>query len=349
LRIFDLKSILSNHFHDNDSEKIKKRGILLSTEYKKRRDRILRRRKSLLKNLKEIKITLHRVHFSGDYDYYDLEEKLGPLRVIRTGKTRRKDYSSQSTRQIGKYQLTIFTIPSNYRPKCILEISYPKTRFIYDLYIKFPELKMTCVEYTIDLFFKNNKKIPKYFKTLRRDIWFPSQRTGYLRADEKLKSKIRQNNAFFSTKKLKFYERGPDKLQVKVKKFYVWSIEDLDRIRIEFRAYRKDLEKYGIQKLVNFKDDPKFDSVMANRFGFKKFKFGIAHLPTEFDSYAEKDKYGHTKAFHNEYLAAKGNLKNISQYLEDVEDFQPLMEDIKNRIKIFGKRWRESARKLDQS
>ena len=321
----------------------------------------LKRRKRLLKNLKKsivpsiskIMIRIHHVRLSGHYYLWsDLKDKIGKLKVDDEycSDKRMPNYAKQAFGKFRKRKLTVFLNPiKGYLPQCIIEMSYPYEILLSKLWSKLPLLRVSFAEYTIDLFFKSPKDVKKYFKLLYRYIYFPYQKELLLHLDKKLSDKTRDINAWASTEKMKFYERGPDNKQRRERH---WSVDDIDRIRIEFRAEWEDLDRKGLVSLELFSKNPKFELMLKNKFAFKRFKkTANNNLPGEYENYSAKDRKGHSGAFQNQYLYFKGlkSTSNISRATENVPGLKPLYDQIISKIKRRDKKWQKKYRKLHRS
>ncbi len=320
-----------------------------------KRRRILKKlKKSILKDITKIQVRIHRIGLSGKYyKWVDLEEEIGKLKLNDAYRPneRRKNYGTQAFGRFMNRKITVFLNPTEpYIPQCLIEMSYPNVKFLSKLRSKLPDLKVSFAEYTIDLFFKNSDDVKKYFALIYRYIYFPYRKEMVLQLDKKLGDKTRDKNAwvYVDEDRMKLYERGPDD---EIEKGGYWLLENVDRIRIEFRAEWKDLDKHDLVSLKSFSQNPQFDIMMRDKFRFKRFKKSVNNnLPTEYDEYSVKDLKGHSGAFQNEFLYLKKRkaVKNISQSIEDVPELKPLYARILYRIITREEKWEKKYRQVNR-
>lgn len=314
-----------------------------------------KRLQRLLANLKMVRARIHRIAFSGPYNYTHLKSALGPMKINKAfiPDYRNPNYNTQAYLQSGRFRLTIFTNRKReFMPGCIIEMSYPSVRFLLDLHRKLSKLSVSYVEYAVDLYFDRTPLIREHFETLRRYILFPYQRSGWLQRDIS-QDEMERMNACYKTPKVTLYERGPDDLkQVKNGKT-CWRLDDCDRIRIEYwagtkdlRALEKDEDKKGkVCKLKSFIKSPRFGPMMAGRFSFYSFRSNPYGWPVKSDRYTERDKNNHAGSFHNEYVRATRRGLNARQYREEIPELAGLLRDIAARTEEFDRAWRRKYKK----
>jgi hypothetical protein len=314
-----------------------------------------RRLENLLSNLKMVRAKIHRTALSGPYNYRQLEDALGPMKINKAfnPNDRYPNYNTQAYLQIGRFRVVIFTNRKReFYPRCVIEMSYPSVRFLLDLYEKLNKLNVSYVEYAVDLYFDKTPLIREHFETLRRYISFPYQRSGWLLRDIS-QDEVERMNACYKTPKVTLYERGPDELKHTADGKACWRLADCDRIRIEYwagtkdlRALEKDEDKKGeVCKLKSFIKNPRFGPMMAGRFRFYSFRSNPYGWPVKSDKYTARDKYNHSGTFHNEYIQAARRGVNARQYREEVPELMGLLRDIEVRAKRFDRAWRLKHRK----
>lgn len=314
-----------------------------------------RRLEHLLSNLKMVKATIHRMAFSGPYNYKQLKSALGPMKINKafSPNDRCPNYNTQAYLQIGRFRVIIFTNRKReFYPRCIIEVSYPSARFLFQLYGKLEKLNVSYVEYAVDLYFDKTPLIREHFETLRRYILFPYQRSGWLLQDAS-QDEVERMNACYKTPKVTLYERGPDELKQTIDGKPRWRLDDCDRIRIEYwagtkdlRALEKDEDKKGkVCKLKSFIKNPRFGPMMAGRFRFYSFRSNPYGWPVKSDRYTARDKNNHAGSFQNEYLRAARGGRNARQYREEVPELMGLMGEIEERTARFDKRWQRKYKR----
>jgi hypothetical protein len=314
-----------------------------------------RRLQRLRSNLKMVRARIHRMALSGPYDYTQLSNVLGPMKINKAfnPNDRYPNYNTQAYIQIGRFRVVIFTNRKReFYPRCVIEMSYPSVKFLLDLLRKLNKLSVSYVEYAVDLYFDRTPLIREHFETLRRYILFPYQRSGWLQRDIS-QDEMERMNACYKTPKVTLYERGPDDLkQVKNGKT-CWRLDDCDRIRIEYwagtkdlRALEKDEDKKGkVCKLRSFIENPRFGPMMKGRFRFYSFKNNPYGWPLKSAKYTVRDRNNHIGSFHNEYIRAKRRGLNARQYREEIPELTGMLRDVEERTVQFDRAWRRKYKK----
>jgi hypothetical protein len=295
----------------------------------------MRRKKNIFKDIEKIEVKIHRIRLSGRYyEKDDLEEKLGKLAIFKSQNARMKGYGYIAYRQQKKRKLTFFLKPNEfYMPKCIIETTDPTHKFLFKLKQSLPDLNISQVECTVDIFYPNPQKNRLYFRFLRRNIYFPYQRKITLFADKK-KLKECKNNMTLYAGAIKLYERGNDEDK---SKGGGWTYDKINRLRMEVTADYAILSKYNLTKLSDFLESLSFEKIFKNRFYFKHFK--SARLPGEYEPYRTKDSRGIAGAFYAEHKSAKSIIKNPAQYLKNVKGLGVFKKSIFSNIREFDEKW----------
>lgn len=305
---------------------------------------------SINEHISKIEVKIHRLRLSGNYEWDDLDGIIGKLKMNDQyiPHKRMPNYRTNAFVRFRKRNLTLFLNPMKGGiPKCIIELSYPYQILLSKLRSKLPGLHVWRAEYTIDIFFENPEHVKKYFFLIYSSIYFPYQKDMTLHSHKELDDKTRDKNAWVFTKKMKLYERGPDN---KVQREGYWLLNDVDRIRIEFKANYRDLYEYGLNSLKLFSKNPLFTLMLKDRFSFKRVKESVNNLPGAHYDYPVKDVKGHAGAFQNFYLYYKSKkvVKNLSQSIEDVPELLPLYYRILHKIRQREKRWQEKYAEVNK-
>lgn len=298
---------------------------------------------SIKDDLKRIVVMVHRIRLSGRYYKWIDVEALGNLKVNNNPAAlkRMPGYNKQVYVWFCGRKLTVYLNPTKgCMPQCIIEMSNPRPVFLSKLCSKLPELKMSVAEYTVDLYF-DNQDVRKYFELIYRYIYFQHQNELTLYSKMELADTKRWKNALVRAGKMKLYERGPDNKKKKDGRGGYWLLQDVDRIRIEFRAKKQDLDKHGLALLRLFSKNPLFTRMLEQKFRFRRFK-SSSGLPTEFSVYNAMDSQLHSGAFHNQYCEIKntGLIKNMTQVVEDVPELKPLLAKILYKVLRREERWK---------
>lgn len=287
-------------------------------------------KEQILDHIERIKPRLHRIVFSGDYGWNSIKNLIGKPKILdeheKTKKDRRKGYANTAVIQLKKRKIRYFYDPIMPKlPLCILETSYPTLGFLVWLNKRLPNLKMSRVEYTADVFFPSYKLVKRYFRIFHKYAYFPYQRWCRLLSKDHLNDKDRTQNAVLKTRSFKIYERGPDddKEWDENGNHTYWDIRKTNLVRFECTVRRKALVKAGIGDLSTFLMNPKLASNFEGKIGFKVFvNKEITNFPEEFDKYPfiyDKKHKNYGNSFHNLYICYKKLFKtNIKSYMEDV-------------------------------
>lgn len=198
-----------------------------------------------LAGISRIEPKIHRMKLSGDYSYRDLK-KLGPLKVDHDfDPINRPKYQKRAYRQLKDGVLTIYhDRTEKLYPKCFIEFSYPAMEFLIGLDRLLPELKLSSLELAVDIFCRNHEYVEALFWALKRALLVPFQRSA-MQYDGTPSVEIGKGVGMNSTMiigDVEVYERGADG----DKKDGGWTEEECNRVRMEFRAERRLLEKIEI-------------------------------------------------------------------------------------------------------
>lgn len=283
----------------------------------------------------DIRANLHKISLSGMQCFKEIENALGDLFMEKKFEPEKRmpNYKKQYLKRIGPVLLAIFLEPkSPFLPKCYLEFVTPdelipaeiKT-FLAKLNNKLPCLKVSRVEYTLDIFHANPNVRKKLFILLQTFLSIPYQRKVRLMENEITGART------FIIGRTRIYERGPDEKRIK----HSWHQNDINRIRIEWTSDRRQLLKNGIGKLHDFLKSPKFHSSHKDRYQFKHFKH--KRLPKYYQRY-------NTNSFHKEKEMHLKKIKNIYQYIKDFKPLDPLKIWLRRAMKQFDEEWQNNKK-----
>ena len=301
-------------------------------------------------SIDRVETKIHRIHLSGyKFGYEHIEEKTGAnLKVINSifnekgelTKKNRRPYVIHGTYRIPEdkfnniknTQITFFLGPLiSFMPWVIFETSYPNKNFlIKEIDSKFnnqlfdgktSRVIVSSLEYTIDVYPKHDKDIRAIYHTMLKYLYLPYQRDNV----KLVLSDYR--NSRFRCGRSQLYTRGKDCK----KRNGGWDKEDEDRIRLEFRANRYYLKKFGIGNLYDFiMETPKFKEMMMNRFKFKRFKTKKLF----------KKQMRKGNVFQSLYFGFKKIYgKSIYQHTKEVEEWDRLKELFIPEMVKFDRDW----------
>ena len=197
------------------------------------------------------------------------------------------------------------------------------------------DLKISLVEYTLDIFCTDLTGVHFLFKALKKHLFRPYKRKVMLLGKGKQAwGDDTRMNAYYRSGDAKIYERGPDKKR----KNKAWVLKDADRIRLEFTAARQTLVKNGLHVFSDFMNDPKFYAINKDIYRFKCFK-GSKKLPGYGKPYAACDANDHDGCFQLEVNRHRHSVRNIHQYIKDVSRLDFLRSELTNAMVGFDAQW----------
>lgn len=324
--------------------------------------------KSLISKVKrsihKIQAHIHTGKFSSDYSFNEVREALGDFAII--DKNYNKNYEHDAIRNTKKQSFKLFfNNQTPGMPKSYLEV-YGKTlchSTVKDLYQKLPHLRVSQLEYTIDLFCNNHEEVAYLFYILRRHLFFPyAKSTSMSGGRYSLLDINRSTNAVFeinygsSSWSAKVYERGPDELNnpTPVKKRKGWKHKNCDRVRIEITAKKRKLIAQNTVSIKKLYNNPMFTQLLVpatdskrSHFNFKCFK-DHENLPLPYKEYCATDSDGNSECFQEEYFEAKNRFKsNITLHIQENSDLNSLKERIVKSVESFDKTWIQKTKRLE--
>jgi hypothetical protein len=310
-----------------------------------------------LKGITDIRALLHRIILSTDkkkrkvHTFRAVKDFLGELWFDPNFKPEHRggSYKSMLIKQLDNFQINVLIDPlSGYYPLMMIEV-HPRgdislqthKTFLLQLSKALPALRASRVEYTSDIFCR---AVESLFWVLRHSLLLPYQRTDKLLADEDYIGKFvrtgKRTNFSVIWGNDKLYERGEDKN----KKGEGWDYDDVDRVRLEHTADRRELKKHGIITLEDLIREPKFHEINEGIWKLKRFKNpknSKKKLPQEWEDYSEMDDNlddkgrGYTGSFFALYRA----LGRPRAYVESVPELTPLRESLIEAMKVFDNKW----------
>jgi hypothetical protein len=309
-------------------------------------------RLSKLGSITRAEARLHRINLSSDEHGYKELLKLGDFKDASNFGWQNPNYDRKYTRHSKDFSLNAFVNPKKrYRPRMMVYI-YPRKdlspeehkRFLNQLNSSLPRLKVSSVEYAVDLFCKSPDTVRGLFEVIIKYLYIRSQREIIIIDN----SENRHSNRLYRIGKYyKMYERGKDIHKQREKG---WHVKDLDRVRFEFTADREKLKEREIKTLEDLIDDPKFIYLNFKKYLFRQFKYTKRsrkllgpygkRLPAPYERYKAKDKSGVSGTYHSEYFKLKEKLTNYPDYIMETYFFDALESLLYEAMGNFGIEWR---------
>jgi hypothetical protein len=300
-----------------------------------------------------IEAKIHRAGFSGDYEYQDLAERFGTLKIDETyvPQERMPNYKTKALVHTEMGNLAVFLNQIKpFLPKCLIEISNPTRDFLIELSRLFPNLKVWSIEYALDIYCCDPMEVENLLWLLKRYLYVPYKRStkeygellfqvgdtvGVRRTSPQTDESQRDQKhgqdveaPVFRAENLKAYMRGPDEL----KHGKSWFWEDVDRVRLEFTATGDRLRRHNIRSLKDFIRAPRFKTVCENLLNFKRFVGHSRRFPKEWEGY-------NSGSFQQEHIQRRRGVKNLSQYIRDAKGFEGFKSTLVAAMEEFDRRY----------
>jgi len=295
-----------------------------------------------LRGIEKCVAFLHRVNLSGPYGYGRIRDELGPLWIDNgfVPEERFPAYRKKARKNYRNFSLNIFTNPIKnsegipMRPACFVEI-HPSEAILHheyrDLLLKvderFPDLKVSSVEYAVDLYCKTSLGTGNLFWIIRKCLYVPWQREVRMIGGQQNIYGTKYNLVCHVDSDHKFYERGNDS----DKNRKGWLRDDVNRVRLEHTVKRKQLLKCGISTLEDLIRSPEFLAINRDKWQFKKFSES-PRFPAIWDPYREG-------CFQSEYLRYRTRISNLSKYKHDVKELSTLRSTIMDALQLADWSW----------
>lgn len=294
---------------------------------------------------------LHKIELSSrrEYkrNYQDFADKFGPLKKDDNfnPEKRRPGYSTKYIRNFTDgFTMDFFLKPVKpYMPTCYIEI-HPGLapdmakykRFLQEqLADNFPDLQVSNVEYTNDIYCVNNRAVEGLYTSIKRHIFVGYQNKVFDLKEPStfgIGEKLEMNQVCHVGNGVKVYERGENRH----KHGKGWPKESCDRVRLEYTVSRSELHAVGIDTIVDFLKDPKFLKLNKGKYRFVHFEKSKI-LPPIYSPYnSDPDNFDSVQS---EQIYYRKLLKNIRQCTIDTPYFEELKSSLEECWKAFDKTW----------
>ena len=280
-------------------------------------------------------------------DWIIMKEMFSPFHVDKSyvPNDRMPNYKVKLIKNLPDCQVIIFNDVINcYLPPFLMEVHASEgttmqqyKERLHQIGQRLPHLKVSLVEYTLDLFcHAYTTGVQRLFRALRKHAYFPYQRTATLYGEEQAWGDKTRMNMTYRVSDVKMYERGPDR----ERRAKYWNLADTDRVRLEHTARRKTLVKYWIHVLNDFVERPQFHTINGDIFVFKCFD-GSKKLPHYWNAYGTPDAKGNGGCFQLELNRRRHDVKNIHQYMRDVHQLDALKSELERAMIGFDSQWEQ--------
>lgn len=292
---------------------------------------------------------MHKVMLSGMWvdiqgDYYKLWTVFEGLHIDDhfVPSERMPSYKERWIKHSPGFQMYVYVYPIGYRPPYRIEI-IPRERasigdwkdLLKKLRLWFPKLKVSTVDYAIDEYCYSPRTAENLFLIQSRHLYIPYQEKVEIYGEDLIEfGNQTRLNAVYRSGNVKMYERGPDKK----KNGKGWSMEDVDRVRLEYSAPREVLRDHGITFIADLIRNPLFHEINKNTYKFKRFK-GSKKLPMLGQDYTTPVKNGNIGFFQSEDIGHRKNINNIAHYRKDIKEFGDLKSALRDAMQRFDLEW----------
>lgn len=309
----------------------------------------LRHVRDALAGITRISALIHRVRLSvPKSSLQDVTSVIGTGKVYP--KTLNKwhqlpQYNKVSYHTYREFATTLYSSPrQQFLPNFMLILNNHNQGVLSSLAKGIPDLKVSSAEYAIDVYCKEPASVSRLYYILRRYMYFPRRmrpttvggKFNGIYVDRETNSAYYVWQRAKSKKDIVVYERGDDAY----KKNKGWPYNKIDRVRIEFLIRSRKLSQFGISELAEFVKDNKFNRIIKDRFRFCRFE-NSQLLPSWSQDYNSKDLSGNCESFQQEFVSAKGSIKNIGQYIQEFSPLAGLRDDIQKAVCDFEAAWKE--------
>jgi hypothetical protein len=319
-----------------------------------------------LKGIKRVRVHVHRLNLSGIYNDIQVDEYLGNQfkfnQADLQGLGDYSDYRIKAYCQLPEGRLTCYYYPpsKSYKPKCMMTTVSPSPALLYRVGESLPFLKVSSVEYAVDIFCDSPMAVQDLFYVFGRYLFVPRSKNVYRKGGPfHGYRESRSINAVLSYsfnsngKYVKLYERGKDELKI-TKNPPSWRTKDIDRLRFELTIRRgcRKLQMHGIGELYNFALNPYCEDILFPEKAKNheiQFKVFTKHhdLPQDHIDFTTKDKKGNMETFQLEYWDAKNKpISNLNNYVSEKKELDNLKERIRRSAKLFDLRWKNKINQL---
>jgi|GEM_PF-2642655 len=316
----------------------------------------------ILGNITAIVPHIHRVQFSGYLENYSFDYLLHYLHsrlpgIVRTKHDGRfKKYSNQGIVYVHGHKYRIDYISKGGRPDVILSTSNAPLESLCELSSRLDCLQIMSAEYAVDFMCDSPEHVVQLHWLMRYYSYFPYRKkvsmfggdfTGCeIDRDENSGSYYHSGGRGFraGTNRTKYYERGRDGMDDKREGLPSWSMDVVDRLRLEFLITNardgKKLQNMKAKSIGGFIRSPKMVNVLKGKLDFCVFE-GSNQLPSEGMPYRELDSSGGVDCFQQEFLAAKKKGINPNQYKKKSILMIPLMDRIERALIRHDEDWKK--------
>lgn len=218
-----------------------------------------------------MKAFIHNSRFSSNYTYEEIKEKLGLPFVPPNGKIFIPKYKYVTYRQLENGVITIYFYPNlPGMPNSYFTTSHSSYELFEKLHKALPDLKVSSLEYTIDLYCKDEQHIADLFYLLRKNMYFSrgkitASKGGRVDGADLVRTtnSVYQVNLDSRSRYIKIYERGNDEDKSGIKK-KVWQHGDCNRVRIEFTYKRPILKKATPDTIEDLLLKPNLNQILGS-------------------------------------------------------------------------------------
>ena len=303
---------------------------------------------SPLENIEVVPL-IHQVHFSCRKSYEEIkfseEDSIEEIKNYKVKQLNEKYNNGFYYNVNGKRVIVLRNPEKPFLAKFYIMISSPRPNDLLKLLIKFKDLKISSIEYTIDIFCLGPNQVRELYYLFKKYIILKRKKAKNRKGKKVIDIRFEEENTeynftYYIDTRFKMYERADDHLRLRK----AWKFCDLDRLRIEFTADKYYRRKLGINSLFSFYRDLRmydfFYYFVKERMFFMRFKESKRDLPMEHEDYI----IGHNKENHNCIMYYK-QTKNIQfRHFVNSSEFDQFKNDILEKAMKYEDNWKRRAK-----
>jgi hypothetical protein len=298
-------------------------------------------KRSAMEEITKVDPKLHYLRFSGHFDYPWLQEKIGKMKINDKPPKIMPNYRKEAYKKFEGGYLTVFFSPKEpFLPPCMIQTTASTKEFLIKIDQLLPGLKLSMVEYAVDIFCRDFLGTELLFWILRKHVYVPYGNRSMLYGGQE----VDEGRMSFVCRitPVKLYERGidEDKKDIPGTGEKGWLYKKVNRIRLEYTAEGYILKQKRLNTLKDLIRLPKFRTIFSGKIKFKHFRDTAGRFPRYWEGYLAKDLNGNSGAFQDEYVkASNSGVINLSQYLQDEVTLNQLNDMIQAEIAKFDLEW----------
>jgi hypothetical protein len=295
------------------------------------------------RKITKVEARLHNIRVFGRYDYPELE-RLGALEDD-DNPAKSPNYHLKVIRQVKgspDFYLSVFVNTKAFFPQCSIEI-HPTRDIDSETYKTFliwlnqilPNLMVSKVEYAIDQFCLDQASAEVLFWVYMRCLHLGYHKKAKMPGEDELKQEGgKRGLAYEIDRHHKVYECGGEDR----KQDGGWDLTDIDRVRLKHRVDRAKLKDYGIAKLADLIENPRFTVLNLHRWRFMQF-LKLRKLPKFWRPYPNENQVYPLETPKLEAIRSRRESDNVAEYIANYKKLVRIEFRVNKAMKAFDWQW----------